>query len=220
MEEIIVIIITFISLLNIVFCTRFDCYYCEYIREMHHYCYSLVHYISTHHRTERDISMIASQLSNVIRRPIRDLYRDLYPGISITVRLLTREVIYCRFNCHVVCETQLYRHTCVYYENYILNMELQETCKYYTTVRIEGKFNRDDYYGEINVSTSPSNKNNNSLLQLCVIKIMIAAKCILLDLYILDKNCIATSIPICSTTSFYILQMSVPKLNVDCDATV
>lgn len=173
MGEIIIITITFISLLNIVFCTRFDCYYYEYIREMHHCCYSLVHYISTNHRTERDISMIASQLSNVIRRPIRDLYRDLYPGISITVRLLTWEVIYCRFNCHVVCETQLYRHTCIYYENYILNMELQETCKYYTTARIEGKFNRNDYYGKINVIRL---KNNNSLLQLCVIKTMIAAK--------------------------------------------
>lgn len=54
-------------------------------------------------------------------------------------------------------------HTCIYHENYILNMELQETCKYYASARIEGKFNRDDYYGEIN-AIRPSNKNNNSQL--------------------------------------------------------
>lgn len=141
------------------FCTRFDCHYSElYTRDASLLFTPSFAVSRCNHRIERerarDISMITPQLSNVIRGPIRDLYRDLYPGISITVRLLTREVIYCRFNCHVVCETQLYRYTCVYYENYILNMELQETCKYYASARIEGKFNRDDYYGEINVIRS------------------------------------------------------------------
>jgi len=120
--------------------------------------------------------MITPQLSNIIRRPIRDLYRDLYLRISITVKFLTWEVIYCRFNRHVVCETQLYRYArVVYYENYILNMELQKMCNYYATVRIEDKFNRNDCYGEINVIWS-YNKNNKFQLLSYVIKIAVAIK--------------------------------------------